>query len=145
MEFRAITQPSERNALMQLRYDVFVLEQNVPEEEEYDAYDNTCAHFGLFHKSHLIGCARVVNLNGVAKIGRVVVAKEHRGSGVGTELMRRLLDWCRAQGYEQAILDSQTYVQEFYAKLGFIPEGEVFLDAGIPHIRMRLFLTHKSP
>ena len=126
---------------MALRFEVFVDEQAVPPEEEIDAYDERAAHFGAFAAGALVGVARVVDAGeGTAKIGRVAVRKTLRGAGVAARLMEHVVEWCRQQGYREAMLDAQCRVESFYARLGFVSEGEVFLDAGIDHIRMRCVL-----
>jgi predicted GNAT family N-acyltransferase len=76
----------------------------------------------------------------VAKIGRIAVSQARRGQKLGDWIMREILQTVREEGYEQAILDSQTQAISFYEKLGFVAEGEEFLDAGILHYRMRLVL-----
>lgn len=73
----------------------------------------------------------------MAKIQRVVVLEEYRGHRFGQVMMAYLLDYIRSQNMApQIALDAQTYAQPFYEKLGFIAQGDVFDDAGIPHIHM---------
>ena len=133
---------AERDAAMALRFEVFVDEQAVPRDEEIDAHDETASHFGALQDGVLVGVARVLDAGGgVAKIGRVAVRRSARGTGTGRILMERVVEWCRAQGYHEAMLDAQVQVEDFYARLGFVSEGEVFVDAGIDHIRMRKRLT----
>ena len=67
----------------------------------------------------------------IAKIGRIAVKKDYRGQHLGERIMREILDHIREEGYEQAILDSQTHALKFYEKLGFIAEGDEFEEAGI--------------
>ena len=73
----------------------------------------------------------------IAKIGRVAVLQPHRGQGVGRALMLAVVEHAAAAGFAEAVLDSQTYAVPFYQRLGFVEEGEQFMDGGIPHFRMR--------
>ena len=120
-----------------LRHAVFVQEQQVPEALELDAEDAGARHLLVWSSSGLaLGTLRILVKENTGKIGRVAVAAEARHQGIGTEMMRRALAYCRALQLESVALDSQTYVTPFYAKLGFCVSGEVFMDAGIPHVHM---------
>lgn len=76
----------------------------------------------------------------VAKIGRIAVKRSMRGKRLGELVMREILATAMEQGYEQAILDAQVQALPFYEKLGFVAEGDEFLDANIPHYAMRYML-----
>ena len=124
---------------MRIRFEVFVDEQKVPPDLEPDEYDAAALHLLALdaRTGEAVGTARVVDKGGgIAKIGRVAVRAPWRGRGVGEALMRHALDAARAAGMTTAVLDAQTYVIPFYERLGFIAEGPVFDDAGIPHRRM---------
>lgn len=131
----------DRQDCFAIRYAVFVQEQNVPLELEMDEYDATATHFLLRDAlGQPVATARLLDKNGMAKIGRVAVLKAARGRGVGIAVMRAVLENARHLGFKEAVLDSQTYAIPFYARLGFLAEGDEFDDAGIPHFRMRLRL-----
>ena len=124
---------------MRIRLEVFVNEQGVPADLEPDEYDAEARHLLAVDEAtgEAIGTARVVDKgSGVAKIGRVAVKKAWRGKGVGAALMRRAMEVARAMEMTTAILDAQVSVIPFYERLGFVAEGPVFDDAGIPHRRM---------
>ncbi len=130
---------SDRDAAMAIRFEVFVDEQRVPPELEPDEYDADAVHLLALdeHTGEAIGTARVVDKGGgVAKVGRVAVRRTWRGHGVGEALMRRAMNRARAEGMTTVILDAQVPVIPFYERLGFVAEGPVFDDAGIPHRRM---------
>lgn len=131
----------ERDKCLSIRVAVFVEEQKVPQELELDENDLTAAHFLATVSGVAAGTARLVDYldhgSRVAKIGRVAVLPEYRRRRVGEAIMRAVLQTARELGYQEALLDSQTYVVPFYERLGFVAEGEEFLDAGIPHYRMR--------
>jgi predicted GNAT family N-acyltransferase len=129
--------------VMRIRFTVFVDEQNVPPELEPDEYDAEAIHLLLVDSdtSASVGTARIVNKgNGIAKIGRVAILREWRGKGMGEVLMQKTMELAREHGFTSAILDAQTYVIGFYERFGFVAEGPVFDDAGIPHRRMTCVL-----
>ncbi len=137
MTLRLCADDADRKAAMEIRFAVFVDEQNVPAELEPDAYDADAVHLLLCDGDTAIGTARLVDKgDGVVKIGRVAVHKEHRGHGHGDRLMRFALEVARQHGFTGAMLDAQTYAIPFYERLGFVAEGPEFDDAGIPHRRM---------
>ncbi len=135
----------ERAAVFALRMQVFVEEQNVPPDEELDAYDLVATHF-LARKSpeppnaHLgiIGTARLLDKgDGLGKIGRVAIHAEHRGTGAGARIMRFAEEIARRQGFRELILEAQLHAEGFYARLGYVGEGDIFMDCNIPHRLMR--------
>ena len=124
-----------------LRYEVFVFEQKVPEEMEIDAHDATAHHMRVQDgNQHCVGVMRIVIKGNSGKIGRVAVARDYRRQGVGTEMMVKAVEYCRALKLDSVTLDSQSYVTAFYERLGFVREGEPFMDAGIPHVHMSLVI-----
>ncbi|HLK58532.1 MAG TPA: GNAT family N-acetyltransferase [Chthonomonadaceae bacterium] len=152
-EVAPVTTTEEREAVFAIRMLVFVEEQAVPPEEELDIYDLTAAHFLVREATHtkdtgeIIATARLVDKGaGLGKIGRVAVLREHRGEGLGALLMRYVEEAARTQGFLQLILEAQLHAIPFYAKLGYVAEGDVYLDAGIEHRLMRKWIvdTDKS-
>jgi predicted GNAT family N-acyltransferase len=130
------------NAL-KVRDVVFIQEQNVPVELEHDEYDTEALHLLAIDTKtkEPVGTARVLDKgNGVAKIGRVAVLKEYRGLGIGRALMQAALKTTRELNFTSLLLDSQVSVIPFYEGLGFVAQGGVFDDAGIPHRRMTMTL-----
>lgn len=130
----------EWEAAKAVRFAVFVNEQQVPVEEELDAYDATARHWLALVDGSPVGTARAVEKPEGWKIGRVAVLAPHRGQGVGLAIMRAVLAEAKAAGAQAAMLDSQTHALGFYERLGFVAEGPEFLDAGIPHRHMRVSL-----
>lgn len=122
--------------LRAIREEVFMREQNVPEELEWDGMDDDCRHaLVLSLNGDAIGCGRL-QANG--HIGRVAVLQPWRCMKVGTAIMEALLDEARERGYPQVDVDAQTYAIPFYQKFGFVEHGKEFMDAGMPHKKMRL-------
>ncbi|MGY6694995.1 MAG: GNAT family N-acetyltransferase [Roseinatronobacter sp.] len=122
-----------------LRRVVFIEEQRVPEEIEIDDQDADALHVLARLDGRPVGCARLLLLEDTGKIGRVCVLQDMRGQGVGVALIRAALDVLRAQpGVTCAKLGAQTHAIGFYEKLGFLPHGQTYLEAGIPHQDMIL-------
>lgn len=134
---RALT-GEERDRCYQVRMAVFVEEQKVPPWEEMDHLDEDAAHYLVEDDGKVVGTARLVDRgDATGKIGRVAVLPEYRGRGIGSDLMRRVIDDA-AGSHIELVLDAQVQVIPFYERLGFAADGEVFLDAGIEHRRMTL-------
>lgn len=121
-----------------IRYRVFVIEQQVPIEEEWDGLDPDCLHFLARQDERVLGTARLLP---DGHIGRVAVLAEARGLGVGVALMRATIEAARQRGHWSVELAAQTHALGFYEALGFRAEGDIFLDAGIPHRNMTLSLN----
>ncbi len=119
-----------------VRTKVFIIEQQVPEHEEWDQDDETATHFlARDHKSRPIGTARLTT---DGRIGRMAVSSRWRGRGVGAALLRSCIEQAIVRRMTPLRLAAQDYALPFYAKQGFVPEGELFDDVGIPHRWMRL-------
>jgi len=118
-----------------IRRTVFIEEQHVPESEEWDDEDESALHIIAIRNGQSVATAR---LTLAAKIGRMAVLKAHRKHGIASMMMLKLIKEAQQQGHQEIKLWSQTYAQGFYKKHGFKTQGEVFLDAGIPHIEMTL-------
>ena len=129
---------ADREACLRLRWTVFVEEQNVPPSLEVDEQDSS----GAVHALALLdgvpaGTGRFVFVDpGLARIGRMAVVKDVRGRGVGAALLRFLEDQARRRGARRFTLNAQVPVRRFYEKAGYRAVGNVFDDAGIPHVRM---------
>jgi len=122
--------------LRAIREAVFIREQGVPEELEWDGLDEGCRHaLALSLQGEAIGCGRLMS-NG--HVGRIAVLPQWREQRVGTAIMETLLAEARAQGLRSVDVDAQTQAAPFYRSLDFVEQGEVFMDAGLPHIRMVL-------
>ncbi len=133
--------------VMKLRIDVFVVEQQCP-YPELDAHDNhpDTLHLLCVEGDTLAAYARAMpslesslaDAKGVAKIGRVVVAPSHRGTGLAQALMQRIVDELDTSypDYEQ-VLSAQEPITAFYQAFGFVAESEAYLEDGIPHVDMR--------
>ncbi|WP_457646838.1 GNAT family N-acetyltransferase [Profundibacter sp.] len=134
---RWIAKTCDLETCLLLRRKVFIDEQNVPEEEEIDAYDETAIHLLAFEGDTPVGTARIVVQGEVGKIGRVCVLKDYRGTGLGADLVNAALEQMRdLPDVTIARLGAQTHVLGFYERLGFAAFGDEYMDAGIPHFDM---------
>jgi predicted GNAT family N-acyltransferase len=128
---------SHRDALRKIRDQVFIHEQNVSVEDEWDDKDEAATHFLVFSEELAVGCARVFIEEGDFHIGRVAVLAEYRQLGVGRKLMQHVVSWCKQQNPDYGVyLHAQTTRIGFYQHLGFVGQGDIFMDAGIEHIEM---------
>jgi predicted GNAT family N-acyltransferase len=130
---------SELEECFRLREEVFIIEQSVPVDMERDEHDATALHFLALIDAKPVGTARVVlKDNGtVAKIGRVAVRRSTRGIGIGKRLIAAIEETPALEGVDHFILEAQTHALQFYARMGYQAYGEEFMDAGIPHFRMK--------
>lgn len=121
-----------------LRKTVFVDEQGVSAADEWDNLDDAAVHAVAFNRlGQALATARLLSGGPqTAKVGRMAVSRVLRGSGFGAEVLQRLLQFAAERGDTQAVLQAQCSAQGFYARAGFTPRGNVFGDAGLPHIEM---------
>ena len=121
-----------------LRTEVFVDEQKVPAEMEWDEDDKTALHCVAVNRMGMpLATGRLLQqAPGVARIGRMAVKKQMRGSDLGRRVLHALMDAARARGDRQVLLHAQCSAEGFYQRSGFAPHGAVFEEAGIAHIEM---------
>ncbi len=121
-----------------LRTEVFVDEQKVPAEMEWDEADHTALHAVAVNRMGMaLATGRLlVHAPGVARIGRMAVKKPMRGSDLGARVLHALMDAACARGDRQVVLHAQCSAEGFYKRAGFAPHGAVFEEAGIAHIEM---------
>ncbi len=128
-----------------IRVKVFVGEQGVPEEMEWDEYDENAWHAVATVNHQVVGTGRLIlrkspNQIQIAQIGRMAVEKSHRNQGIGQAILSELIQTGKEKGVQEFILHAQTHAIPFYAKAGFEPNGPIFDEAGIPHVEMNLIL-----
>lgn len=125
---------SQQPVLKRLREQVFILEQHVPVELEWDELDATAVHLLAINHNEAIGCARIIN----HQIGRMAVLKSWRHQGVGKALLEAAIRVVRQHGFPSATLSAQTHAIGFYQQAGFKIISESYLDANILHVDMQL-------
>jgi predicted GNAT family N-acyltransferase len=121
-------------AVFALRHEVFVVGQGVPEELERDDLDAVSDHAVAVVDGTLVGTGRLLP---DATIGRMAVASSARGAGVGAAVLARLEERARERELPAVELHAQVHAQGFYDRAGYLPVGEVYLEAGIEHRTMR--------
>lgn len=123
-----------------LRASVFTDEQGVSQSDEVDGADGDAVHFLADLDGKPVGTARILLKGDTAKIGRVCVLKDARGTHQGHALMIACIEWARANDFKRCVLGAQLDAMGFYEKLGFVAFGDVFDDAGIDHRNMEMIL-----
>jgi predicted GNAT family N-acyltransferase len=125
-----------------IRQKVFIQEQGVPEYMELDKHDPSAKHALAYQDDLCVGTGRLVRLDShYAQIGRMAVLSAFRNQGIGKAILSYLIALAKAEGVSILMLHSQVSAIPFYAKYGFIAEGSIYDEAGIPHRNMILSLT----
>jgi predicted GNAT family N-acyltransferase len=124
-------------AVFALRHEVFVIEQAVAPELERDESDVSAIHLVALRGQTVIGTLRIVRSGEGARIGRMAVRAEARKAGVGTRLMSSGESVARQMGVTEIVLHAQLAAKKFYRRLGYREHGDIFEEAGIPHVEMR--------
>jgi predicted GNAT family N-acyltransferase len=127
----------KQEVLKAIRQAVFIDEQRVPKDLEWDGRDNECTQFLASIDAQAVATARLTT---AGQIGRMAVLKPHRSQGVGSRLLAAVIDQARKQGHHQIFLHAQVKVIGFYQRHGFTVEGDTFMDAGIEHQTMTMDL-----
>ncbi|MGH8730021.1 MAG: GNAT family N-acetyltransferase [Burkholderiales bacterium] len=124
---------TDQSRLSAIRKAVFIEEQSVPLDLEWDGFDE-CVHVLAENQTdEPIGCGRLLP---DGNIGRMAVLKTWRGKGVGSAMLSSLVSIAAEEGLDRVYVHSQTYVKKFYQQHGFKRIGDEFMEAGIPHVKM---------
>jgi predicted GNAT family N-acyltransferase len=127
--------PDHQAAAQAIRYAVFVIEQKIPVELEWDDMDVLCLHAVAYDGNGIsLGTGRLLP---DGHIGRMAVKKSARGQGVGGAVLDALVALAQARGDKCVMLNAQASAEAFYTAHGFARDGIEFMEAGIPHIGMR--------
>ncbi|WP_079525519.1 GNAT family N-acetyltransferase [Halobacillus hunanensis] len=125
--------------ILELRVEVFVVEQNCP-YKEVDGLDEECVHIWLEEEGEMIAYCRIVPSQASGEydsIGRVLVVKQQRGKGYAKDLMNKAIETLKQRGDVEGIsLHGQEYLRHFYGSFGFQEVTEVYLEDNIPHVDM---------
>lgn len=126
---------SLRKPARAIRFSVFIVEQRVPVELEWDEFDAVSLHAVAYGPTgEPLGTGRLLP---DGHIGRMAVLQTARGLGVGSALLEALIGRAAGLGYPELILNAQTAAVPFYTRFGFAAEGDEFIEAGIPHRVMK--------
>lgn len=132
MEVRIAKTQKEITDHFYVRGMVFVVEQEIDYQIEFDGLDGECVLFIAYMDDIPVGAARLYN----NKVGRVATLKDYRHQGVASALMEAIESYAKSQGMEALILHAQLYIKDFYLHRAYIPQGQIFQEADIDHIKM---------
>jgi ElaA protein len=135
-EVRRVRGDREMAAALELRHDVFCVEQGVPEHEELDGRDGEGIHLVAVSNGELLATCRLLVIGTTAQFSRLAVKTSARRRGIATSLLELADTEAIAAGARRIVLHAQTYAQELYEQAGYRPRGRVFTEADIQHIAM---------
>jgi ElaA protein len=135
-EVRRVRGDHEMAAALELRHDVFCVEQGVPEHEELDGRDGEGIHLVAVSSGELLATCRLLVIGTTAQFSRLAVKTSARRRGIATSLLELADTEAIAAGARRIVLHAQTYAQELYEQAGYRPRGRVFTEADIQHIAM---------
>ncbi len=126
--------------LMKLRQDVFIIEQNCI-YPDLDGYDKKALHFLIYEYEQLVAYSRIffpdIKYKEETSIGRIIVSPQKRGGNLGKTLIEESINYCKKKFPENDIrIEAQAMLKDYYSKLGFIADSEVYLVDGIDHLQM---------
>ncbi|MEQ9624887.1 GNAT family N-acetyltransferase [Coleofasciculus chthonoplastes] len=135
--FKSVNYKDYSAAIQGVRRSVFHIEQGVDPALDLDGKDETADHILAYMENQPVGTVRVRYLDHqTAKIERLAVLSDFRGRGIGKTLMEKALELAAQNQINTVVIHAQDYVKSLYLKLGFLPEGELFEEAGIAHVKM---------
>ena len=136
--YKLVSSVTELEEALEVRREVFVKEQSVSPEEEYDGYDEEALHMVVIDRGKVIGTARVRFLSDrLAKIERMAILRSFRRRGIGSGILSFLNEQIGDKQVDELVLHAQHSVMAFYKSCGFKETGSPFLEAGIQHIKMK--------
>lgn len=134
----------DRDAISAIRSQVFQIEQGVDAALEFDGLDDQAVHFLAYLNTQPVGTLRIRLIDSdTAKLERLAVLSQFRNYGIGKKLMETALEFLFDKNIADVRIHAQEAVIEFYQKLGFVPEGERFEEAGIVHRKMNICLSDR--
>ena len=124
--------------LTMIREKVFIEEQKVMPQLEWDGMDEEAIHFLVYKDAKAIGCARAIVIENHMQLGRMAILKEYRGEGIGSNLIEKVITTAKLNQLSLIDISAQCHAIDFYKKFGFKVISDIYLDAEIPHRDMRL-------
>ncbi|PEK99483.1 GNAT family N-acetyltransferase [Bacillus sp. AFS017336] len=142
MTIRTIVAATEKEIqdALKVRVEVFVEEQQISKELEFDGLDAECVHFVSYDEEQPIAAGRLRLIESTGKVQRICVLENYRGKKIGNEIMYLIHKTGKEKGLSQLVLHAQESAIPFYEKLGYAITSEIFFEAGIPHVEMNLKL-----
>jgi predicted GNAT family N-acyltransferase len=139
-EVRRLRGEAEMQAALELRHEVFCVEQGVPEREELDGRDGDGVHLVAVSNGEVLATCRLLFVGPTVQFSRLAVRQSARRHGIASALLALADDETRAGGARRLVLHAQTYARSLYDGAGYEPRGRVFMEAGIEHIAMEKVL-----
>ncbi|MFJ8259162.1 GNAT family N-acetyltransferase [Peribacillus asahii] len=139
MELKRITVENDLKKAFQIRKEVFVEEQGVPVEAEFDEFDTLngqCEHILVYYNEQPVGTGRVRVVDGAGKLERICILAPYRKFGLGKVIIKALEEIAKEKEISRVKLHGQTQAEGFYEKLGYQASSDVFIEEGIPHVLM---------
>jgi predicted GNAT family N-acyltransferase len=140
-EVRRVRTEQEMEAALELRHDVFCIEQGVPVYEEVDGRDGEGIHLVAVSNGSLLATCRLLFVGPTVQFSRLAVRQSARRRGIATALLNLADEETRAGGARRIVLHAQTYARALYEAAGYEPRGRIFMEAGIEHIAMEKHLS----
>jgi len=128
----------DHTQLKNIREKVFIQEQKVTPQLEWDGMDEKAIHFLVFNDKAAIGCARAIVIKDHMQLGRMAVLKEYRGQGIGSALLEKAMTIAKLNQLSAIYISAQCHAIDFYKKFGFEVTSDIYLDVEIPHRDMKL-------
>ena len=138
VKIKQVNRSEAENYLRQIRTQVFIQEQYVPVDLEWDGLDETAIHLLVMLDNQPIACARIFKYQ---ILGRMAVIKSWRKIGLGMSLLLEAIKVCKSQGSKTIRLSAQLQAVSFYSRAGFKVVSNEYLEANIRHVDMLLALT----
>jgi predicted GNAT family N-acyltransferase len=146
VDSKKITVDEDLKAAFHIREEVFVREQGVPLEDEFDEFDTLdgqCEHILVYYNEQPVGTGRIRIVDGLGKLERICILEPYRKFGLGKVVIKALEEIAEENGVSQVKLHGQTQAKGFYQKLGYRTSSSVFIEDGIPHSLMVKEITTK--
>ncbi|MBZ5752308.1 GNAT family N-acetyltransferase [Metabacillus rhizolycopersici] len=139
MNSKRITEDNDLKKAFRIRKEVFVEEQGVPLEDEFDEFDklnDLCEHILVYYNEQPVGTGRLRVVDGVGKLERICILEPYRKFGLGKIIINTLEEIAKEKGISRVKLHGQTQAEGFYKKLGYHTSSDIFMEDGIPHLLM---------
>ena len=142
MKVKKIIEENELKQAFHIRSKVFVEEQGVPLEDEFDEFDEfdtldgKCEHILIYHNEQPVGTGRIRTVDGFGKLERICILKAYRKLGYGKIIIKALEEIAEKNEVSKVKLHGQKQAEGFYKNLGYLTSSDLFMEDGIPHILM---------
>lgn len=147
MKIKRIATEEDLYAAFDIRKEVFVEEQGIPLADEFDEFDDVngqCEHILVYNEDKPVGTGRIRFVEGIGKLERICILKEYRKFGLGRIIISELEKIAGDKGVAQVKLHGQTQAEGFYHKLSYRTASGVFMEDGLPHVKMLKELHHEE-